>query len=73
MEENTLYVQEDDFSMNSEDGETPTEEISTQGIEIFNTKTDTKSHSLLELGLKRQGRYYASLQISNVKQRSLLA
>ena len=42
------------FVMNSEDGDTPVDKISTQGIEMFDTKTDTESHSLLELGLKRQ-------------------
>ena len=47
--------------MNSEDEKIPTDKISTQGIEIFDTKTDTESHSLLELVLKRQGQYYASL------------
>ena len=40
--------------MNLEDGDTPAKIICTQGIEIFNTKTDTKAHSLLYLGLKRQ-------------------
>ena len=35
--------------MNAEDRETPADEISTQGIKIFYTKTDTKSHSILEL------------------------
>ena len=54
--------------MNPEDVETPAEKISTQGIEIFDTKIDIKAHSLLDLGLKRKGLYYASLQINNVKQ-----
>ena len=54
--------------MNSEDGETPINEINTQGIEIFDTKTDTEAHSLLQLGMKRQGLYYSYLQIANVKQ-----
>ena len=31
-------------------------------------KTDTESHILLELGLKRQGLYYASLKIANITQ-----
>ena len=56
------------FEMNSEDRETPTNKISTQGIEISDTNTDTKVHSFLEIRLKRQGLYYASLQITNVKQ-----
>ena len=55
------------LAMNSEDGETPTDEISTQGIEISDTNNDTEAHSLLELGLNRQGLYYKSLQITNVK------
>ena len=42
-------------------------ETSIQGKEIFDTKTDTESHSHLELGMKRQGLYYASLQVANVK------
>ena len=56
------------FAMNSEDGEIPVDKISTTGIEIFDTKTDTEAHSLLELVLKRKRPYYASLQIINVKQ-----
>ena len=56
------------FTMNSEDIETPANKINTQGIEIFDTKTNAKAHSLLEIRLKRQGLYYASLQIANVKQ-----
>ena len=54
--------------MNSEDKETPYREISTQGIEIFDTKIDIEAHSLLDLGLKHQGIYYAYLQIANIKQ-----
>ena len=61
------------FATNSEDRETSADKISTQGIEIFDTKTDTKDHSLLELGLKRQGLYYAYLQIDDVKQISQIA
>ena len=53
--------------MNSEDRDTPANKISTQGIDIFDTKTDTQANSLLELELKRQGLYYAYLHISNVK------
>ena len=53
--------------MNSEDRETPDNKISTQGIEIFDTHTYNKAHSLLELGLKRQGLYYLSLHIANVR------
>ena len=68
MEQDTLYVQEMIFAINSEDGETPTYEISTQRMEIFDTKTDTKDHSLLELGMKRQGLYYAYLKTANVKE-----
>ena len=49
------------FAVNSEYRDIPADEISTQGIEIFDTKTDTEAHNLLELGLKRQGLYYASL------------
>ena len=56
------------FTINSVERENPSDKISTQGIEIFNTKTYTKAHSLLEFGMKRQGLYYASLQITNVKQ-----
>ena len=56
------------FTMNSEDGDTPTKKSSTQGIEIFDTKTNTEAHILLYLGLKLQGIYYASLHIINVKQ-----
>ena len=56
------------FAMNPEDRETPADEISTQRIEIFDINIDTEAHSLLELGLKRQGIYYVSLQIANVKQ-----
>ena len=56
------------FTMNSEDIETTANKISTQGIEIINTNTDTKSHSLLEITLKHQGLYYTFLQIANVKQ-----
>ena len=37
-------------------------------MEIFDTNTDTKSHSLLKLVLKLQVLYYTSLQIANVKQ-----
>ena len=43
------------FAMNPEDRETPADKISTQGIYIFDIKTDTEAHILLELGLKRQG------------------
>ena len=56
------------FAMNPEDREAPADEISTQRIEIFDINIDTEAHSLLELGLKRQGIYYVSLQIANVKQ-----
>ena len=56
------------FAMNPEDRETPADKISTQGIEIFDIKTDTEAHILLEFGLKRQGLYYAYLQTANVKQ-----
>ena len=49
------------FLINSEDRDTPAEEIITQGIEILDTKTDTKDHSTLKLVLKHQGLYYASL------------
>ena len=55
------------FAVNSEYEETPTDKISTQGIEIFDTKTDTEAHSLLELGLKCQGIYYAYLHIAYLK------
>ena len=61
------------FAMNSENRYSPAEKISTQRIEIFDTKTDTEAHSLLELGLKRQGLYYVSLHISNVKQIAQIA
>ena len=56
------------FAVNSENRETPADKIITQGIEIFDTKNNTKAHSLLEIGLKFQGLYYAYLQITNVKQ-----
>ena len=56
------------FVMNAEDVETSANEISTQGIEIFHTKTDTEAHILLEIVLKHQGLYCAYLHISNVKQ-----
>ena len=55
------------LEMNSEYGETPAKKIITQGIEILDTKTDTESHSLLELEMKHQGLYYRYLQIANVK------
>ena len=49
------------FATNSEDRDTPANKISTQGIENFDTKTDTEAQSLLEIVLKLQGLYYASL------------
>ena len=55
------------FDMNLEDGDIPADKISTQGIEIFDTKNDTESLSLFEIGLKPQGLYYEYLQIANVK------
>ena len=57
--------------MSSEDRETLAKTFSTPVIEVLDTNTNTKDHSLLELGLKLQGLYYASLQISNVKQIAL--
>ena len=36
-------------------------------MEIFDTKTDTEAQSILELGLKCHGLYYAYLHIANVK------
>ena len=57
--------------MSSEDRETLAKTFSTPVIEVLDTNTNTKDHSLLELGLKRQGLYYASLQIFNVKQIAL--
>ena len=56
------------FVMNSEDGETPADGINIQVIEISDTNTDTKARSLLGIGMKLQGLYYASLHIINVKQ-----
>ena len=55
MEEDTLFLKEDDICNELIRWETPFNGISTQGIEIFYTKTDTKSHSLLDLGRQRQG------------------
>ena len=53
-------------AMNYKDRETPANEISTQGIDIFDTKTDTGSQSLLDLGLKLQGLYYECLQTAMI-------
>ena len=56
------------FEINSEDGEILADKINTQWIEIFDTKTDTEAHSLLEIELKYQGLYYSYLQVANIKQ-----
>ena len=66
MEEDTCMYKNNIFAMNSEDIETPAKEISTKGIYIFDTNTDTESHSILKFRLKRQGLYYSSLYIANV-------
>ena len=63
---NSMY-KETLFDMNLEDGDIPADKISTQGIEIFDTKNDTESLSLFEIGLKPQGLYYEYLQICQCK------
>ena len=68
MEEDTLYVQEYALHNELKRRRDPANKINTQGIEIFDTKKDTKDHGILELGLKRQVLYYKSLYIANVNQ-----
>ena len=43
------------FMIDSDGKDTPADKNRTQVIEIFDTDTDTESHSLLEIWLKRQG------------------
>ena len=67
MEEDAFYVQEDALCGKFRRRRDP---CRINQYPIFDTNIDTKAHSLLEIGLKRQVLYYSSLHLANVKQLS---